>query len=117
MIRANSAPLPAETIELLQVLGFLQFQNGNPRDAMALLEACDHAGGCQGRSLVLLALVQLRAGAPEKALATLDRADPTALAQPSYRVVRAQALTAVGRPDEARQAMKAYAALRSGAIS
>ncbi|AOB33869.1 hypothetical protein AKI39_19380 [Bordetella sp. H567] len=104
-------------MELLQVLGFLQFQNGNPRDAMALLEACDHAGGCKGRSLILLALVQLRANAPEKALSTLDRADPAALAQPSYRVVRAQALAALGRHDEARQAMKAYAATRLGAAS
>lgn len=117
MNRIGTAPLPAESIELLQVLGFLQLQNGNARDATALLEACDHAGGCRGRALILLALAQLRSGTPEKALATLDRADPVAFALPSYRVVRAQALTATGRHDEARQAMKAYAATRPGAAS
>jgi hypothetical protein len=57
----------------------------------------------------------LRAGAATKALATLDRADPAALAQPSYHVVRAQALAAAGRHDEARQAIKAYAAIRPDA--
>ncbi len=98
MNRISSVTLPAESVELLQVLGFLQLQNGNPRSAMTLLEACDHAGGCEGRSLILMALAQLRAGAPEKALSTLDRADPTALAQPSYRVVRAQAPGGDGTP-------------------
>ncbi|CAM3768513.1 Type III secretion protein [Bordetella sputigena] len=111
----HSAPLPAETIELLQVLAFLQLQNGKARDAIALLEACDQAGGCHGRSLILLAYAHLRANAPAKALTVLDRADPPALALPAYRVVRAQALAAAGRHDEARQAMKAYAATRTAA--
>ncbi|HTJ98583.1 MAG TPA: hypothetical protein VL522_03115 [Bordetella sp.] len=112
MNQTSSATLPAETIELLQVLGFLQLQSGKARDAVALLEACDQAHGCQGQSLVLLAFAQLRAGAATKALSTLDRADPAELAHPSYRVVRAQALAAAGRHDEARQAIKAYAAIR-----
>lgn len=111
----HSAQLPTETIELLQVLAFLLLQNGKARDAIALLEACDQAGGCQGRSLILLAYAHLRADAAETALAVLDRADPLALALPAYRVVRAQALAAAGRHDEARQAMKAYAATRAAA--
>ncbi|OZI62078.1 tetratricopeptide repeat protein [Bordetella genomosp. 11] len=117
MSRITSGALPAESVELLQVLGFLQLQNGNPRDAMALLQACHHSGGCQGQTLVLLALAQLRADQPAMALATLDQAGPGALAHPSCRVVRAQALAAIGRRDEARQAMKAYAANRSRTAS
>ncbi|ARP83250.1 hypothetical protein CAL12_22130 [Bordetella genomosp. 8] len=108
----HSARLPAETIELLQVLAFLRLQNGKSRDAVALLEACDRAGGCRGRALVLLAYAQLRAGAPEQALSVLDRVDAQALALPACRVVRAQALSAAGRHDEARHAMRAYAANR-----
>ncbi|OZI20031.1 hypothetical protein CAL26_20985 [Bordetella genomosp. 9] len=113
MNQTHSAPLPAETIELLQVLAFLKLQNGKARDAVALLEACNRAGGCQGRALILLAYAQLRAGAPEQALSVLDRADTQALALPACRVVRAQALSAAGRHDEARQAMQAYAATRT----
>jgi hypothetical protein len=37
MNQIRSATLPAETIELLQVLGFLQLQSGKARDAVALL--------------------------------------------------------------------------------
>jgi hypothetical protein len=112
----NSATLPAETTELLQVLGFFRLQSGNAKDAMALLEASDRAGGCRGRSLVLLALTQLRAGAAAKALATLDRTGLDTVAQPSYCIVRAQILSALGRRDEARQAMKAYSAARAAAM-
>jgi hypothetical protein len=117
MSQVSSATLPAETIELLQVLGFLHLQMGNAPDAMAMLEACDHAGGCRGRSLVLLAYTQLRAGVPEKALSTLNRAGPDMLGIPSYRAVRAQVLSALGRRDEARHAMNAYAAARSDTAS
>lgn len=109
MTAATSPALPAETIELLQVLGFLHLQNGHARDAVALLQACDVAGGCRGRALVLLALAHLRAGDARKALSTLDRAGPDTVTRPSYRVVRAQALSALGRRDEARQAMMARA--------
>jgi hypothetical protein len=115
MIR--SATLPAETLELLQVLGFLHLQNGYARDAAALLEACDQAGGCRGRTLVLLALAQLRAGDPGKALSTLDRAGPDTVARQSYRVIRAQALSALGRRDEARRTLTACATARAGAAS
>lgn len=115
MTTIDSAALPAETIELLQVLGFLHLQNGNARDAMTLLEACDRAGGCRGQTLLLLALTQLRAGHADKALSTLGRAGRDTLTQPFYRVIQAQALSALGRSDEARQAMKAYATARAAA--
>ncbi|ANN68304.1 hypothetical protein [Bordetella bronchialis] len=117
MNASRSAPLPAETTELLQVVGFLHLQNGHARDAMALLEACDHAGACHGRSLILLAFVRLRAGFPSKALSALERADPVTRSLSAYNAVLARCLAAAGRHDDARQAMTAYAAARSRALA
>jgi tetratricopeptide (TPR) repeat protein len=99
--------LPAETIELLQVLGFLYLQSNRAHEAAVLLEAAAHARPCQGRAAILLALAQLRANAPERALSTLNNAGSGACALRAYGIARAQVLSALGRPREARQVLSA----------
>jgi predicted Zn-dependent protease len=107
------ATLPAEAIELLQVLGFLHLQSNRAPEAVALLEAADHASGCEGRALVLLALAQLRSGTAGRALATLDRADRETAAWGTYQVVRAQVLSDLGRHEQASQTLRAYASTQA----
>jgi predicted Zn-dependent protease len=107
MTSRPQSDLPAETVELLQVLGFLYLQSNRADEAAVLLEAAAHAGLCQGRAAILLALAQLRANAPERALSTLDNAGPGASALRAYGIARAQVLSALGRPGEARQVLSA----------
>lgn len=107
MMSRPQSVLPAETVQLLQVLGFLYLQSNRSHEAAVLLEAAAHTGLCQGRAAILLALAQLRSNAPERALSTLDDAGPDATARPAYGIARAQVLSALGRTIEARQVLSA----------
>lgn len=97
-----------EVTELLHCLGYIYLRNGQHNRALALLLlACRHDAQPrpQPRLLAALALALIESGRGGSALDVLDRLDdaPGELADnPLLGVLRARALMAAGRIDEAR---------------
>src|SRR5699024_4063106 len=84
--------------------------------AIVLLQAVEALGQADSKALALLALAQRKANQPEQAMLTLDRIVPDtadAALAPVLHLIRAQALQALDRSDEAYQAMQAYIGGRS----
>ncbi|HEX7390644.1 MAG TPA: hypothetical protein VF286_11065 [Acidiphilium sp.] len=93
-----------EVTELLHCLGYIYLRNGQHNRALALLLlACRHDPQPRLLAALALALIETDRGCP--ALDVLDRLDgaPGELAgNPLLGVLRARALMAAGRVDEAR---------------
>lgn len=99
-------------IELMDLLGYVYLQNNRPDKAAVLLAARDVLAPDHPRTLLTLALAQVRAAKPARALDTLDRLALLGAMDGAFHLVRAQALQALGRTDEAAGAMRAFIALR-----
>ncbi len=97
---------------LLLVLAHVLLQNARPEKAAILLTALDVMEEDQPKVLRSLAVSLLRAGRAEHALETLDRLAIAGGVDAVFHLLRAQALGALERPDEARVAMSAFLALR-----
>ena len=110
-----SSATPAESIELMDLLAFVYLQNGLPDKAAVLLAARSILAPDDPRALLALALAQVRSAKPGRALDTLDRLALQGAMDAAFHLVRAQALQALGRADEAASAMRAYVALRGAA--
>jgi Flp pilus assembly protein TadD len=104
---------PAESIELMDLLAFVYLQNGLPDKAAVLLAARNILAPDDPRALLALALAQVRSAKPQRALHSLEQLALLGAMDASFHLVRAQALQALDRPDEAASAMRAFVALRN----
>ena len=99
--------------DLMDLLAFVYLTNGLPDKAAVLLAARNVVVPDDPRTLLALALAQLRSTKPQRALDTLDRLALTGAISASFHLVRAQALHALGRTDEAASAMRAFVSQRN----
>lgn len=111
------ASLSSDAIELLDLLAYVYLENNRPEKAVIVLNALSALGQTDARSLTLLGLALLRSGKPETALSTLERVAMSGGVNAAFHLVRAQALFALERSEEAGAAMQAYVALRAAAAS
>ncbi|HZY20499.1 MAG TPA: tetratricopeptide repeat protein [Ramlibacter sp.] len=100
---------------LLALLGYVFLQNARPDKAASVLAALDVLAGGQPRVLRGLAVAQVRSGKPHKALETLDRLAMAGGVDAAFHLLRAQALGAAQRTEEAAVAMKTYVQMRGAA--
>lgn len=105
-------PLTPDARELLSLLAYIYLENNRPEKTAVLLNALRALGMAQPRQLATLALAQLRAGKADTALSTLDGLAMQGGIDAPFHLIRAQALLALERRDEAAAAMRAYVALR-----
>lgn len=96
--------------QLLELLAFLFLENNRPDKAAILFEAMDALGQAEPRHLAGLALARLRAGDPAAALKLLDRMARQGSVDTAFHLIRAQALLALDRHEEAAVAMRAHIA-------
>lgn len=111
-LQPAAAPALGADIELMDLLAYVYLQNNRPDKAAVLLAARDVLAPDHPRALLTLALAQVRAAKPARALDTLDRLALLGAMDGTFHLVRAQALQALGRGDEAAGAMRAFIALR-----
>ena len=100
--------------DFLQLLGFVYLQNARPDKAAVVLAALDAMEPGQPRVLLALALAQIRSNKPMRALQALDQLAMAGGADAAFHLLRAQALGAADRGDEAAIAMATYLQLRDG---
>ncbi len=100
--------------QLLELLGFLFLENNRPDKAAILFEALNALGQAEPRHLASLALALLRTGDSSAALRHLDRIARRGPMDPAFHIIRAQALLALNREEEAAAAMRAYIAGAQG---
>ena len=108
-----SSATPAESIELMDLLAFVYLQNGLPDKAAVLLAARNILAPDDPRALLALALAQVRSAKPQRALNTLEQLALLGAMDAPFHLVRAQALQALDRRDEAAGAMRAFVVLRN----
>ena len=108
---AADTRVPAE-LELMDLLGYIYLQHGRPDKAAVLLAARDVLAPDDTRTLLSLALAQVRSAKPARAIDTLDRLALLGAMDAPFHLVRAQALQALGRAEEAAGAMRAYVSMR-----
>lgn len=99
--------------DFLQLLGFVYLQNARPDKAAVVLAALDTLDPGQTRVMLALALAQIRSNKPLRALQTLDQLAMAGGAGSAFHLLRAQALGAADRGDEAATAMTTYLQLRA----
>ena len=99
--------------EAMAVLGYFFLQNNRPAKAAALFAALNVLYPDDPRTVTSLALAQVREGRAERALQTLERLALLGFADDVFHLLRAQALTALERREEASAAMQAYLAQRA----
>ncbi|MBW7899912.1 MAG: hypothetical protein H3C26_00415 [Rhodocyclaceae bacterium] len=95
------------------LMGYVFLQNARPDKAAVVLAALDILAPDQPRTLRALALAQVRSGKPAPALQTLERLAMAGGVDAAFHLLRAQALHALSRHEEAASAMQAYVALRA----
>jgi predicted Zn-dependent protease len=100
---------------LLNLLGYVFLQSARPEKAAVVLGALDALAPGQPGVLRALVLAQLRSGKAERALAVLDQLAMAGGVDAAFHLLRAQALAALGRPDEAAVAMQNYVHMRKAA--
>lgn len=98
---------------LLALLAHVLLQNARPEKAATLLEALAVLDPEQPRTLRALAVAHIRSDKPDRALETLDHLAMTGAVDASFHLLRAQALHALGRRDEAATSMQSFLALRA----
>ena len=108
-----AAPRTGSEIELMDLLGYVYLQNNRPDKAAVLLAARDVHAPDHPRTLLTLALAQVRSAKPQRALNTLEQLALLGAMDAPFHLVRAQALQALDRRDEAAGAMRAFVALRN----
>ncbi|WP_298208954.1 CDC27 family protein [Acidovorax sp.] len=99
----------------MDLLAFVYLQNGLPDKAAVLLAARNVLAPEDPRALLALALAQVRSAKPQRALNTLEQLALLGAMDASFHLVRAQALQALDRREEAAGAMRAFVALRNAA--
>jgi len=104
--------LSPDARELLGLLAYVLLENDRPEKAAVLLQAMESLGVANHRELATLALAQLRSGKPDATLNTLDRLALVGGINAPFHLIRAQALQALNRAEEAAAAMRAYLDLR-----
>lgn len=109
---AQDAPKAEQDLEFIDLLAYIYLQHGLPDKALVLLTARDLLAPDNARVLLSLALAQVRSAKPAKALQTLERLALLGAMGAEFHLVRAQALQALQRHDEAVGAMRAYVALQ-----
>lgn len=105
-----------QTARLLQLLAYVYLENHRSDKAIVLLQAIEALGQADAHTLAMLALAQRRSDQHEAAIQTLGRLatyKTAASLKPVICLIRAQALQALGRTDEAYAAMQDYIGLRS----
>lgn len=104
-------------LQALSVLAHAHRVQGDPARSALLLEAIDHLHPSDTGVLLGLAAAELAAARPQQALAALERLMMAggAASGGAFHLLRAQALVALDRRDEAQQAMRAALDLRRGA--
>jgi len=115
MASDTAVAAPAADIELMDLLAFVYLQNGLPDKAAVLLAARNILTPDDPRTLLALALAQVRSAKPQRALNTLEQLALLGAMDAPFHLVRAQALQALDRRDEAAGAMRAFVALRNPA--
>lgn len=108
----DSSALQQEHIQVLDLLAHVYLQNRMPDKAAVLLAARILLEPNDRRTLLALALAQLRSDKPQRALGTLEQLALLGAMDAAFHLMRAQALHALGRTDEAASAMRAYVAMR-----
>ena len=101
-----------DTQGFLALLAYVLLQNARPEKAAVLLEALDLIEPEQPRTLRSLAVAQIRSAKPDRALETLDHLAMTGAADATFHLLRAQALQALNRPQEAASAMQNFLSMR-----
>lgn len=99
-------------IEFMDLLGYIYLQHGLPDKAAVLMTARDILQPGDARCLLTLAVAQVRSAKPNKALETLERLAMQGGMDARFHLVRAQALHALGRAQEAASAMRAHVSMR-----
>ncbi|MET1114141.1 MAG: hypothetical protein ABWY08_04180 [Comamonas sp.] len=107
----------ATGLEFMDLLAYIYLQHGLPDKAAVLLAARDLLAPDDARVLLSLALAQVRSVKPAKALQTLERLVLLGAMGAEFHLVRAQALQALQRQEEALSAMRAYVAMQPPAAS
>ena len=100
--------------DFLQLLGFVYLQNARPDKAAVVLAALNAIAPGKTQVLLALALSQIRINKPVRALQTLDQLAMAGGADAAFHLLRAQALGAADRGDEAAAAMATYLQFREG---
>ncbi|CRE13788.1 Uncharacterised protein [Bordetella pertussis] len=114
----HTLPSPSLQVrELLQLLAHHYQLQRQWSKTVALLAALDALDAIDSQSLLALALGYLHQGEPRMALVTLDKRALRATPDAAGHLVRAQAMQALNRPDDARQAMRDYMALRAASCA
>ena len=103
----------ATSTELMDLLAYLFLQHQRPDKAAVLLAARNILAPDDPRALLALALAQVRSAKPQRALNTLEQLALLGAMDAPFHLVRAQALQALDRRDEAAGAMRAFVALRN----
>lgn len=119
-------PLTPIEVELLDFLSYVYLQLDEPAKAAALLAVrqehttSEHGQPPDTRAAIALALARTRNAQPRKALRVLqDLAErcPAVLADASYHLTHAQALSAAGEHDAAVIAMRTYVERRPASLA
>lgn len=104
----NPAQLPDTTQQLMALLAYVYLEHNRPEKAVVLLRALDVLGLSTPRQMRALAVSQLRAQKPADALATVERMALLGQVDAPFHLIRAQALAALNRAEDARDAMQTY---------
>ena len=104
-----------EDTSFLSLLGYVYMENDRPDKAAVLYSALDRLSPGDVKTLRALALAQVRSSKAQRALDSLDRLAMAGGVDAMFHLVRAQALSALERSDEAAAAMRAYLQLRADA--
>ena len=107
----------ARGLEFMDLLAYIYLQHGLPDKAAVLLMARDLLAPDDARALLSLALAQVRSAKPSRALQTLERLVLLGAMGAEFHLVRAQALQAQQRQEEAVSAMRAYVAMQTAAAA
>ncbi|QKV54375.1 tetratricopeptide repeat protein [Comamonas antarctica] len=106
-----------QNLEFIDLLAYIYLQHGLPDKAAVLLSARGLLAPDHPRALLTLALAWVRSAKPRKALEVLERLAILGAMDAQFHLVRAQALQALDRADEAASAMRAYIGLLPVAVA
>ncbi len=94
--------------QAVALLAHLLLQGGRPAKAMHLLDGLDALHPDDPATLLALAVAQVRSAQAKEALHTLERLRRLGEASALLPLLRAQALAAIGRHEEAQAAMEIF---------
>lgn len=114
---AQTATQVVQSLEFMDLLAYIYLQHGLPDKAAVLLSARDLLAPDHARALLTLALAWVRSAKPRKALEVLERLAVLGAMDAQFHLVRAQALQALERHDEAASAMRAHVGMLASAAA